>query len=282
VIGPRWQISAGELFELLRPAAWALSILLSACVLADTQRRQRPLYAMAAWTIGTLFLPLVILPIYIIARFALYTRAVPTQAGPTSNKHNSDGPTQTQPTEVGPTEVKRFEFGPTEIGPAAPELSEPEPTRPGPSRAWKILLPLLYTLTALSLVALFFLHDYRSVDAHLARANQARLLNQRERTIREYRAALSLEDDAHTHNLLAEELAGAGLWEDALAEMRAAAQGGEPDETIPYRMAYLLDLLNRRQEATPEYQNFLHTHLCTQSLPDPRCENARLRLQAKQ
>jgi hypothetical protein len=141
---------------------------------------------------------------------------------------------------------------------------------------------LLYALSILSLVALFFLHDYRSVDAHLARANQARLLNQRERTIREYRAALSLENDAHTHNLLADELAGAGLWEDALAEMRAAQQGGEPDETLPYRIANLLDLLDRRQEAPREYQNFLNTHLCTQSLPDPRCLNARLRLQAKQ
>ena len=252
MIGPRWQISAGELFELLRPAAWALSTLLSACVLADTQRRRLPLYAMTAWTTGTLLLPLIILPIYLIARFALLKR---------------DGQAQ---------------VGPTEIGPILPEPSQPVPTGPGPSRAWKILLPSLYTLSVLSLLALFFLHDYRSVDAHLARANQARLLNRREQTIREYRAALGLEDDAHTHNLLAEELAGAGLWDDALAEMRAAERGGEPDETIPYRIANLLDLLNRRKEATREYQNFLDTHLCTQSLPDPRCANALLRLQAKQ
>jgi hypothetical protein len=211
-----------------------------------------PFYAMAAWTAGTLFFPLIILPLYLIARFALHKRARPAQVGPTS-----DGPTQLEPAKVGPT-------------------------RPGPTRLWKILLPLLYTLSVLSLLALFFFHDYRSVDAHLARANQARLLNQPERTRREYRAALSLEDDAHTHNLLATELAGAGLWEDALLEMRAAERGGEPDETIPYRIANLLDLLNRRTEAAPEYQKFLNTRLCQQSLPDPRCENARLRLQAKQ
>jgi hypothetical protein len=277
VIGPRWQISAGELFELLRPAAWVLSTLLSACVLADTQRRRLPLYAMTAWTIATLFLPLIILPIYLIGRFFFHTRPAPTHVGPTSDK-----PAQTVPTEIGPTE-----FGPTKIGPAGLQPAEPEPsrtgsTRHGPSRARTILLPSLYTLSVLALVALFFFRDYRSLDAHLARANQARLLNQPERTIREYRAALSLEDDAHTHNLLATELAGAGFWEDALVEMRAAERGGEPDETIPYRIANLLDLLDRRQEATREYQNFLNTHLCAQRPPDPRCENARLRLPARQ
>jgi tetratricopeptide (TPR) repeat protein len=242
VSGPGWQISAGELFEFLRPAAWAFSTLLSACVLADTQGRRLPLYSMAAWTIATLLIPLVTLPIYLIARFALHTRA---------------GPTPIAPTLIGPAPV-------------------------GPSRGYRILLPLVYTLLVLSLLALYFHHEYSSVDAHLARANQARLLNQRERTIGEYRAALRLEDDAHTHNLLATELAYAELWEDALSELRAAERGGEPDETIPYRIAYALDVLDRRAEAAREYQSFLHTHLCTQEFPDARCENARLRLQAAQ
>jgi tetratricopeptide (TPR) repeat protein len=241
VIGPRWQISAGELFELLRPAAWALSTLLSACVLADTQRRRQPLYAMAAWTIAALLYPLITLPLYLIARLFSHRRDAAPQVGPTRT-----GPTST-----------------------------------APSLLWKILLPTLYALLVLSLVALYYYHDYHSVDAHLARANQARLLNQPERTIREYRAALLLEDDAHTHNLLATELTGAGLWDDALTEMRAAQRGAEPDETLFYRIANALDTLNRRQEAAREYQNFLNTRLCKQSLPDPRCENARLRVQAQ-
>jgi tetratricopeptide (TPR) repeat protein len=245
VAGPLWQISAGELFELLRPAAWALSTLLSACVLADTQRRRLPLYAMAAWTVCTLLIPLIVLPIYLIVRFA--SRA-------------SDNPsTQT-------------DAAPAQVG----------PTPPFSSRVWKFLLPPLYALLVLSLAAPFFYHDYRSVDAHLARANQARLMNQPERTINEYRAALRLEDNAHTHNLLAAELSGAGLYAEALAELRAAERGGEPDSTIPYRVASLLDLLERREEAAREYQNFLNTPLCTQSLPDARCENARLRAQAGQ
>lgn len=233
MIGPRWQISAGEFFELLRPAAWTLSTLISACVLADARRRRLPLSAVAAWTITTLLYPLVFLPLYIITRFTGPGKAGPVQA---------------------------------------------EPSLPAPSRARTMLLASLYALLVLSLVGLYFYLDSRSVDAHLARANQARLLNQPARTIREYRAALRLEDDAHTRNLLATELAGAGEWEEAIAEMRAARAAGEPDETIPYRIASLLDLLKRREEAAREYQNFLNTRLCAQSFPDARCASARLRV----
>jgi hypothetical protein len=60
----RLNISAGELFELLRPIVAVISILLSAWVLASARKRFSTLFAFA-WTIGTLFLPLVVLPVYL-------------------------------------------------------------------------------------------------------------------------------------------------------------------------------------------------------------------------
>ncbi len=237
VIGPLRQISAGELFELLRPAAWVLSIFVSACVLADTQRRRLSSYGAASWPVTTLLLPLIVLPIYLITR-----RASSGINGPIA-----DGETAT---------VKK------------------------PSRLRIILLPLLYASLLLSAEALAFHLENRTADAHLARASQARLLGQQERTIREYRAALQLEEDAHTHNLLATELAGALRWDEALEELRAAERGGDPDDTIPYRMAMALDTLGRREEAAQEYVRFLDTPLCKQVFVDARCNSTRLRLQA--
>lgn len=237
MIGPLRQISAGELFELLRPAAWALSIVISACVLADTQRRRLSAYGAASWTVTTLLLPLIVLPIYLITRRA-------------SGGIN---------------------------GPIADDEAA---TVNKPSRLRVILLPLLYASLLLSAEVLAFHLENRTVDAHLARASQARLLGQQERTIREYRAALQLEDDAHTRNLLATELAGALRWDEALAELRAAERGGEPDETIPYRIATALDMLGRREEAAQEYVRFLNTPLCKQEFVDARCDGTRLRLRA--
>jgi hypothetical protein len=71
-------------------------------------------------------------------------------------------------------------------------------------------LPFIYLLAVLSLGALIYYRDAQSLDAHLARANQARLLGKRDKTIAEYRAALKLEENAHTRNLLGIELAAAG------------------------------------------------------------------------
>ena len=58
-------ISAGELFDLLMPAASVISALLSTWVLASARRRFRFYYAIAL-AIGTLFLPLIVFPIYLV------------------------------------------------------------------------------------------------------------------------------------------------------------------------------------------------------------------------
>jgi MFS family permease len=57
-------MSAGEFFELIRPIVVAISILLSAWVLASARKRFSTLIAFA-WAIGTLLLPLVVLPVYL-------------------------------------------------------------------------------------------------------------------------------------------------------------------------------------------------------------------------
>lgn len=58
-------ISAGELFDLIMPAASVISALLSTWVLASARRRFRLYYAIAL-AIGTFFLPLIVFPIYLV------------------------------------------------------------------------------------------------------------------------------------------------------------------------------------------------------------------------
>jgi tetratricopeptide (TPR) repeat protein len=239
----QWQISAAELFEFVRPAAWALSAIISACVLASARRHRFKSHWVAAWTLGTLFFPLIILPLYLIVSVRAERRERAQAAAPAAR----------QP------------------GTKAPSLS---------STALRRTLPALYLLLVLSLIALFFYRDYRSLDAHLWRANNAKLRGPHEKVIAEYRAALRLEDDPHTHKLLAIELAAAGHSEEALAEFRAAERGGEPDAQIPYLMGLRLESLGRRSEAAREYQRFLNGPLCTQALPDVNCATARARAQA--
>ena len=76
----------------------------------------------------------------------------------------------------------------------------------------------------------YFYFDSRSVDAHLARATQAKLVEDSTTAIREYREALKREDDPHIHKLLAIELANAGYISEAITEFRLAEQGGETDD----------------------------------------------------
>jgi tetratricopeptide (TPR) repeat protein len=96
-------------------------------------------------------------------------------------------------------------------------------------------------------------------------------MGQREKTIREYRAALALEDNPHTHKLLGIELADAGQWTDALFEFRAADRGGEPDDSLSFRIGQALDASGQPLAAVHEYRRFLESHRCTQPLPDDRC-----------
>jgi tetratricopeptide (TPR) repeat protein len=233
-VSPDWQISAAELFEFIRPAVWVLSALLSACVLMSARRQGMRSYLVAAFTLATLFFPLITLPLYLIVRAVLKGRARAEQA-------------------------------------AAPG-----------SQRLRYMLPLLYLVAVVSLIALFFYRDYQSLDAHLWRANNAKLRGPHSKVIAEYRAALQLEDDPHTRKLLAIELAADGLNEEALAEFRAAERGGEPDPQLPYYMGTALFALGREAEGATEYQRLLNSPLCTQALPDLNCSIARARLSTLQ
>jgi len=96
-----------------------------------------------------------------------------------------------------------------------------------PPRRWRYSLPLLYAVLALSAIGAYFYFDSRSVDAHLARATRAKLVEDSATAIREYREALKREDDPHTRKLLAIELANAGFIEEANSEFQLAERGGE-------------------------------------------------------
>lgn len=223
------------------PASYALTVLLSTWVLASARRHCFSAPAATLWTLGTLFFPLIILPLYLVVRASRLR----------SDKQSGN------------------ETGADSKNPAR-ERCKPLLLRR--------TLPLIYLSLMLGMGALYFYLDSKSVDAHLARANQARVRDQKERIIQEYREALKLEDDAHTHNLLGEELAVAHRWDEALAEFRTAERMGEPDDELPYSIAEALDNLQRYEEAAREYERFLTGPLCTMTPPDSRCAGVRERL----
>ena len=233
-------ISAGEFFELLRPAASVLSVLISAFVLASARRIGVRLHWAFAWALGAFILPFVVLPLYLLVRLFRNRRGDLTG-------HDIAA------TESPATQQLRFRF----------------------------LLPAAYAILTLSLAGIYFYRDYNTVDAHLARASQAKLRSGPAKVIREYRAALALEDNAHTHKLLGLELAEAGQWSEALNELRLAERGGEPDESLPFRIAEALKASGEHSAALLEYRRFLNSHACTQQLPDTRCEVARRAFEEK-
>lgn len=237
-----WRISAGEFFDLLRPAALIVSALLSTWVLASARRRGFRSLAAFAWALLTFFLPFVVLPLYLIFRISAKRRAQSIKS-----------------------ESKRSE---QTAGSAAPNVR------------FRFVAPVAYGVVLLSLIGLYWYRDHNSVDAHLARAAQAKVVGQRENAIREYRAALASEDNPHTHKLLGIVLADAGEWTDALSEFRAAQRGGEPDDSLSFRIGQALDGAGQPAEALLEYQSFLAGHSCTNALADKRCEIARTRIVA--
>jgi tetratricopeptide (TPR) repeat protein len=261
-------------------------VLVSAWVLSDTRRRALPFYAVAAWTLATLVSTPIVLPLYLAARIFTPKRDTTTQALDASTSPADTKSTDTK-ADASPTPaLVSDDTTPAPIsGDADEQLADDadeqfaaQPT--ADTRAAirrKLALPLLYAFVLLSSGAIYFYRDYHSFDAHLARAANARLLNQRAAAIREYRAALSLSDDAHTHKLLAAQLAADGQLEPALSEFRAAARGGEPDELLTLRIAHTLDTLGRTAEARLEYQKFLRENLCTRPTPDARCAEASAR-----
>jgi MFS family permease len=212
-------MSAGELFDLIMPAASVIAALLSTWVLASARRRFHLFYA-TALAIGTLFLPLIVFPIYLVMMLW--------------RKRNK------------------------------------------PPQRWRYALPLLYAVIVLAGIVTFFYLDRRSVDAHLARATRAKLVEDSNAAIREYRQALALDDNPHTHKLLAIELANAGHVSEAISEFRLAQQRGEPDDSIHYRLGLLLERMNQTNEAKVEFEQFVTSKTCQQT--DSRCDHARERL----
>lgn len=249
---------------MLRPALFVLAALASAWVLRDARRRFDSFAAATACALLALLLPAVALPLYLIARM----------------DQRRDGPdaSTTAPTDDEPDERPQPATGgdgdsdgdDAELGVEAPALSRS-----------RLALPFVYLTAVLLVGGIHFYRDYTSFDAHFARARQAKLYNQRERTVREYRAALRLREDAHTRKLLGVELSEAGRWEEALAELRAAERGGEPDESLAYREALALDKLNRHDEAAQAYRRFLRARPCTRPEPDPPCIDAQGRLDSR-
>lgn len=63
---PQLNISAGELFELIRPAALILSAVLSTWVFASALKRF-PFFVALLWAVATLLLPPIVLPLYVLA-----------------------------------------------------------------------------------------------------------------------------------------------------------------------------------------------------------------------
>ena len=207
------------MFDLIMPAAFVISALVSTWVLASARRRFQLFYAIAL-AAGTLFLPLIVFPIYLVTMLWR----------------------------------KRSE----------------------PPRRWRYALPLLYAAIVLAGIVTYFYLDRRSVDAHLARATRAKLVEDSNAAIREYRQALSIEKDPHTHKLLAIELAKAGYASEAISEFRLAQQGGEPDDSIHYRLGLLFERLNQNEQAKLEFEQFSGSETCRQV--DSRCDYARERL----
>jgi tetratricopeptide (TPR) repeat protein len=242
--------SAGEAFELLRPAAFLLAALLSTWVLASTRRRGFSTLMICLWTVGTLIAGPVIFPLYVI--YLLF-------AGGRQNPGPQDS-------------MGEIEKAATQ---SATSSASDESQRPMKMR-WA--LPFLYLLIVIAAESLIYYRDRHSVDAYLARANTARLMSTPDKAIAEYRAALRLEDDPHTHNLLGIDLAATKRWDEALKEFRAAQTGGEPDPMLSFRLGNALSALGRNAEAETEYRRFLMSQPCEQSQPDARCDVARKRV----
>lgn len=213
-------MSAGELFELIRPSVLIVAALISTWVLGSARKRF-PLYVAFGWALGTLFLPLVVLPVYLVV--ILLWR------------------------------------------------------RPIYSPAWPLVLPLTYGLVVTAAIAAYFYFDSRTVDAYLARAARAKLVEDHGTVIREYQRALAIEDNPHTHKLLALQLMQAGYLSDAISEFRLAEQGGEPDDSIHYFLGILLERIDQNGQARLEFETFLLSQTCQTA--DTLCDSARSKLE---
>ena len=213
-------MSAGELFDLLRPVVVVVSALLATWLLISARRRF-PSYQALVLAITSFFLPFILVPLYL--AWLLVWQRPATRA------------------------VK-----------------------------WRVTLPLLFLALILSTAGLYTYVDEHTVDAHLASALQAKVNLNPMKAIAEYREALKLEDNPHTHKLLAETLDDTGLLTEAITEFKTAEQGGEPDDSIHLRLGYLLERIDHPGEAVLEYKKFVESKSCEQ--PSPPCESAKQRI----
>lgn len=85
-------------------------------------------------------------------------------------------------------------------------------------RRARVLLPVVYGAIVIGVIGVGFYVDRQSVDAHLARAAEAKLIDDHAGAIREYRRALEMEESSHTRKLLARELELAGRSSEAKVE----------------------------------------------------------------
>ncbi|HKP72086.1 MAG TPA: hypothetical protein VJT82_04055, partial [Pyrinomonadaceae bacterium] len=210
----RWQISAGEISEWLPPFLFALAAVASAWVLSDARRRNFASYAVAAWTLAALLSPPVVLPLYLLARTFKQKPDAPPQAEEAQDVSDENDVAAEVEENDAANEADESDgdaaFAPAETSTGAQAQTSAAPPEKTRAAFWRTYAALVYALALLSLGAIYFYRDYRSLDAHLARAANARLVGQRSTTIREYRAALRLAPDAHTQKLLAVELAADG------------------------------------------------------------------------
>src|SRR4030095_1632078 len=141
----------------------------------------------------------------------------------------------------------------------------------------RFTIPLAYLVIILGIAAGYKYFDDRSVDAYLARATNAKVKSNPMSAIREYREALKIEDTPHTRKLLAMTLEDAGLYGEAITEYRAAESGGEPDDSIHYRLGVLLEKSAQQGQSTMEFKRFVSSETCWHV--DDRCNDARQRLE---
>ena len=214
-------MSAGELFDLIRPVVTIISAFVATWVLASARRRF-PIYIALVVAVGTFFFPLIVFPLYL-AVLLLWWR------------------------------------------------SKSESVR------WRFAIPLAFLAVTLGTIAIYKYIDDRRVDSYLSRATMAKLVHDEAGAIREYRRALEIEDDPHTRKLLANTLEEAGLFGEAVIEFRKAEQKGEPDDSIPFRLAQLLERSNQKRESIMEFKRFLDSKTCKEI--DYRCEAARQRIE---
>lgn len=292
----RWQISAGEVSSWLPHLLYAAAVLVSTWVLFDARRRGFRFYAVVLWTLATFVYAPIVFPLYLVARIFTEKRDATPQTPEATTSHADTKADAAAPAHASISVRANEQTISADAVEQTGDVAVSSAASPEDRRAalrWRrafalpllyaLALPLIYALALLSFGALRFYRDYQSFDAHLSRAASARLLNQRAAAIREYRAALRLSDDAHTHKLLAVQLAEDGQTEAALTELRAAerAGGSDDDALLPYRIAHTLDALGRPVEADLEYQKFTQGSLCAPPSPDARCAEASARVRQR-